>query len=76
MMAKWTKWLDLESTFSGFRFFRIIFSIKTKLKTVTYRVCECSVAEVNTHLHTDPEESSDEVVTFENTLLLELWELN
>ena len=40
---------------------------------MTYRVIECSVAEVDTHLYTDAEESCDEVIALEYTLLLQLW---
>ena len=38
----------------------------------TYRIIEGSVAQVDTHLHTDAEEPGDEVITLQDTLLLKL----
>ena len=43
-------------------------------RCAAHGVIEGAVAQVNTHLHTDPEEPRDEVIALQNALLLELQE--
>ena len=49
-------------------------SFYTGVLCISHRVVESAVAEIHTHLHTGPEESSDEVITLQNALLLKLRE--
>ena len=42
------------------------------IRGVTHWVAERSVAQVHTHLHTDPEEASDEFVRLKDATLLQL----